>query len=116
MLSHTEARERVARGAALLDGVKPGWYRQIDTETLRLSSCFRCVLGQLFGHYSDAIQLPAIHVVNREQHGFWIELAGQEEYQVLTLAWLDLIAARLRDEQDAPVIVWTHREPVDTSA
>jgi len=40
--------ESVARGAALLDEKLPGWDERIDLAGLELSSCYRCVLGQLF--------------------------------------------------------------------
>ncbi len=40
-------QERVERGAKLLDEKRPGWWKKIDLDLLRLSSCFRCVLGQL---------------------------------------------------------------------
>lgn len=43
--------ERVARGAALLDEKRPGWFRAVDLDGLELSSCEACVLGQLFGGY-----------------------------------------------------------------
>jgi len=43
------ARERVARGAALLDEKIPGWFRSVDVDTLQISSCHLCVLGQLSG-------------------------------------------------------------------
>ena len=39
---------RVARGAALLNEKLPGWDERIDLAGLELSSCYRCVLGQLF--------------------------------------------------------------------
>lgn len=55
MLTIDEARERVAKGAALLDRERPGWAQQIDTGTLRMeTSCF-CVLGQLEGSFIDAV-------------------------------------------------------------
>jgi len=40
--------ERVARGAELLDETLPGWDERIDLAWLELSSCYRCVIGQLF--------------------------------------------------------------------
>ena len=39
--------ERVANGAQLLDEKVPGWYKLINLATLRLSSCYDCVCGQL---------------------------------------------------------------------
>lgn len=41
--------EQVAKGAAFLDKWRPGWARMIDVETLDISSCSRCVCGQLAG-------------------------------------------------------------------
>lgn len=46
-------KENVARGVALLDEKKPGWYKQIDVKKLHLSSCTDCVLGQLYGSEAD---------------------------------------------------------------
>ena len=40
-------RERVERGAALLDEHAPGWENVIDLKTLNLSSCEACVCGQV---------------------------------------------------------------------
>lgn len=54
MLTKDEATARVAKGAAHLDQLRPGWFRDVDTGTLTLSSCQQCVLGQLYG--SDAEQ------------------------------------------------------------
>lgn len=39
---------RVARGAKWLDVKYPGWWQVIDLGTLELSSCNRCVLGQVY--------------------------------------------------------------------
>jgi hypothetical protein len=47
----TAVAESVARGAALLDEKLPGWDERIDLADLQLASCYRCVLGQLFGRY-----------------------------------------------------------------
>jgi len=41
--------ERIAKGAALLDEKAPGWRSRVDADTLEMSSCARCVLGQLDG-------------------------------------------------------------------
>lgn len=49
MLTKEEAGERVARGAAYLDRVRPGWHEQIDIGQLALESCTRCIVGQLRG-------------------------------------------------------------------
>lgn len=38
----------VQRAAQYLDYFHPGWFYQVDPNTLDLSSCLRCVLGQTF--------------------------------------------------------------------
>jgi hypothetical protein len=40
----------VAKGAAWLDQVHPGWEHKIDPSTLAMDNPWACVLGQLFGH------------------------------------------------------------------
>lgn len=42
----TTIAERVAAGAAFLDGQDPGWWREIDLESLDLGEPDLCVLGQ----------------------------------------------------------------------
>lgn len=47
----------VNRGAAWLDEIDPGWYREIDTSTLDLADEYSCVLGQSWNHYARANDL-----------------------------------------------------------
>jgi hypothetical protein len=47
MIKPNSAAEAVAQGAQLLDEKEPGWWREIDLGTLELSSCKRCICGQL---------------------------------------------------------------------
>lgn len=52
----------VARGVAWLDEHYPGWFKAIDLETLDVSKCDICVLGQVYsGHvpYAERQQLLA---------------------------------------------------------
>ena len=53
-MTQAEARERVARGAALLDENRPGWATVIDTGKLDLRHDCACILGQLEGSYNAA--------------------------------------------------------------
>jgi hypothetical protein len=46
----SDVEARVARGAALLDRENPTWWNHIY-EPVRISSCNRCVLGQVYGDY-----------------------------------------------------------------
>jgi hypothetical protein len=117
-MTKDEARERVARGAALLDQKRPGWEHQIDTGKLDLSqSCF-CVLGQVCGNYyhvvrdadwrhlfgrsdlrlrvAEATALGFRHTGRsgtREGGRRWKTI--QAEYRLLQDCWIELIADRL---------------------
>lgn len=44
----SEYIDNVARGAALLDELAPGWREHVDIHTLDVSDPYYCVLGQLF--------------------------------------------------------------------
>lgn len=51
------AEKCVERGVKFLNGVKPGWFEEIDLETLDLARGSRCVLGQLYGDFHDGVRL-----------------------------------------------------------
>ena len=44
---------RIERGAAWLDEHHPGWRDKVNVDTLDLSDCTMCVLGQLSGQEGD---------------------------------------------------------------
>lgn len=46
--SNAQCAKNVARGAAFLDKVTPGWYKRIDLETLNLMEGSNCICGQAF--------------------------------------------------------------------
>lgn len=112
MISMDEARARVARGAAHLDTVRPGWWTQIDDGVLKMCDSGRCIVGQLGrGDYSPYIDLKISVDVGTVVYGF---LAGDGspdelllEYRILQDAWIEAIAdRRLRETpQPEPVAV-----------
>jgi hypothetical protein len=53
--ARTIARERVTRGAAQLDELRPGWDTLVNVDLIDLSTAEDCVLGQVFGNYCTAI-------------------------------------------------------------
>lgn len=55
LLEAADARERVAKGAALLDERLPGWWNKVDTKNLDTGDLDHCVLGQLYGDYVRGI-------------------------------------------------------------
>jgi hypothetical protein len=50
---HVSIKARVARGARLLDQVRPGWADMIDMEVFDIEDLRYCILGQLFGGWAD---------------------------------------------------------------
>jgi hypothetical protein len=67
MTEPTTPAQAVAKGAALLDREVPGWAEQIDLPTLNMSSCSRCILGQLYGEDED------------EGEGYW---TGMDQFRL----------------------------------
>jgi hypothetical protein len=95
------AAERVATGAKFMDEMYPSWTRRIDMESLDLSSCERCVMGQLFGDFHVWRRSTSAGEDQLLSMGFAAESEGgpdedmDAEYRDLTAAWLTEIKARL---------------------
>lgn len=82
--------EKIAAGMVLLGGKMPGWERRIDLRKLRLSDCYRCVVGQLFRGYFDGKE--ALGFCDGSDYGF-----DGADYRALTAGWRRAIRARLAD-------------------
>ena len=113
MHSEQELRERVARGAALLDERRPGWHREIIPDQLDMISCEDCIIGQLFNGFNIRQLWPHVDVQDLNDrsalHGFDLcptqaEVdAGLEhpwrrdstEWKVLHDLWLEEIRRRV---------------------
>lgn len=58
-------KNNVLRGIELLDRQVPGWRDRIDWDKLDMTNCYKCILGQLFGEYSEGVEelgaLPGSH-------------------------------------------------------
>lgn len=102
--------EQVVRdGVAVLDKAVPNWFTRIDTETLDLDSSQACILGQLFGDYSEGMTYMmdrhGLKVFDDDwalRHGF---LTGcLEEGRVFPLRlkqeWITVIGARLDPKKE----------------
>lgn len=93
--------DRVRRGAALLDRLRPGWAGAIDQGFLDQGSCYTCVLGQLFGDFLEGLKETGTDLGGREvDHGFDCdpdEVPGhvRAQYEALDAAWRAEIRARL---------------------
>jgi hypothetical protein len=102
-------RERVARGARLLDEKRPGWEGCIALDHIEMDMCDSCILGFVYGHYhvgSDRLfgylnvtwEADEPEVLAAEDHGFNACLADDPdaEYAALAVAWRAEIARRTK--------------------
>lgn len=98
----TDMRERVERGAAWMDTVRPGWETEIAVERLAFWSMTNCILGQTFGFQGGSQLLPERGSVGLAHLGFALttpEMGSGAEVtvarnQVLRDMWIDQILAR----------------------
>lgn len=93
--------DRVAAGAAWLDAERPGWVERIDLDRLDLESPCRCILGQEFGDYFEAIWNEEINTPDTAACGFTVadlavigRAAGDREFAALTAEWRRVITER----------------------
>lgn len=86
------AKEAVERGVDLLDERVPEWRTKIDVFTLRMSEPDRCVLGQLFGGYSEGVaELRLSGNQDPCRMGFDI-YDGYTSYEYLQTAWKEALS------------------------
>jgi hypothetical protein len=52
----TFLRQTVAEGVRLLDAKEPHWYTRINLGTLDMAECDRCILGQVYGNYTEGVE------------------------------------------------------------
>lgn len=89
----TDYTAKVAAGIKFLDSkvssgkVPANWRDKIKLEDLDLASCGVCVLGQLFGDYSDGKYALDIDNYDTKDYGFNTDY----DFQQLTAAWKDAL-------------------------
>lgn len=49
--------DRVAKGAVLLDSVRPGWAAEINSDKLKMYSCDECILGQVYRDFNKGYNI-----------------------------------------------------------
>lgn len=127
-MTHTEARERAERGAALLDREEPGWADRINLSTFDLGDGCLCVLGQVYSRYAEGIKALALAEADSTDaeddlgdygapYGFNLGTADYNgnrglpsihaAWSVLQHAWVQVI----RQRQTPAPVQWTHRTP-----
>lgn len=82
-------KAEVEKGIKLLDEKVPGWRERIDPDSLDMSDCFQCILGQLFGSFSDGSKkLGFVWLGNTEDFGFEVKQRfAPLPYDELTNLW-----------------------------
>lgn len=107
MLTPHEAELRVAKGAAHLDAIRPGWFNRIDVGTLTLHDPCGCIVGQLCvarpmvdwdGATFSTAQLLELRLIRRWHD---VQLMRETTYdgRVAALGF-DLSSAELNDDDD----------------
>jgi len=95
-----DAAERVTRGVAWLNEHRPGWAADIDLGKLDMMSCYRCILGQLYGYFWGAPFMAEMG--DTDGSAFAADLGMQardkrtcsrEEYRALADEWRRRIVA-----------------------
>lgn len=109
--------QEVKNGMTWLDEIEPRWINRINTNTLQLRVCHRCVLGQLFGDYFNAAKEHGLTLTQTQQMGFFnpkfetdpehpsFESINSREYwKDLTDTWLVMIEERQEQEEVIPEV------------
>lgn len=75
----------VKEAALLMDRLKPGWYKLVDTKSLDMSDPDNCILSQVFGSYYEAFDEEGI---DKTAYGY--------AFRWFTDQWLSEIEQRLK--------------------
>lgn len=102
-----DIQECAQLGATLLDKHIPDWFRKINLSNLHMSSCYMCILGQLFGEYVQGLHTIESWSEFSDENGrtsdkaidFGFEVDRGTHYNHLNDAWAFEIHERL--QQDA---------------
>lgn len=81
--------EEVKAGMELLDQEVPGWREKIDLDSLDLSDCYECILGQVFGHFNEGRRMIAEVDNDPGKYGFDCHPTG---YEFLTQIWKEALS------------------------
>lgn len=91
----------IERGSKLLDKhFGTDWIYRVNVQTLKLSDCKRCVLGQLSDHFEDGKDVLKIYWPTTAACGF-IVIDADDAYDTLTSEWREFILARRRVREEA---------------
>jgi hypothetical protein len=88
----TTAKQRVSLGVALLDAYYPDWRSKIDPETLVMSQCNKCILGQVLDLTNNNEFMVALKHLNIDwarypEYGFDLYIYDTLTYEGLANEW-----------------------------
>lgn len=87
MSTPTAIDDRVLVGITVLDEKHPTWRDHVDVDIFDITSCYLCVLGQVYGDYFEGLRQLAPD--NRRMS--WAAANGftaySNEWDLLTEAW-----------------------------
>ena len=95
-MSDYNVSEAVNKGAALLDKVRPNWYKEINLDTFHFLNPSLCIIGQLYGQYlngEEALELNTL--CDAVDHGFDITAMLMYECLAIQDEWVKVIQERL---------------------
>lgn len=106
-------RQRVSRGATVLDGVLPDWRDRVDPTTLNMGCERHCVIGQLTGDYSLAMMMMGGSPTLMALGGFTLVVddpeipvgtseEAAEAFDTLTALWAEIITCGSFIEDELP--------------
>lgn len=107
MTAGYDVANRVALGVSFLDAEVPGWPWRISLPELNLESLCNCVVGQIFGQWSEGAQtaretgwIPSVETEMEEQwgvaSGFDTSSGSPLEWDQLQAEWERVINERRR--------------------
>ncbi len=101
-------KARVARGAALLDEVRPGWARRIKLRRLEMNSGYYnpehtdpddrehcgCILAQLDSNGGEGTYWKGLRALGVNSQAFGFHVYDRERWSPFTELWKDEVRAR----------------------
>ena len=99
MRSFIELEMAMEKGIALLDSENPNWAKRIHANTLNMASGYLCVLGKIYGSFTQGAYILGISLFEANEYGFNGRTSEEyedyyDECKLLTIMWREEIQAR----------------------
>lgn len=99
MRSFIELEMAMEKGIALLDSENPNWAKRIHAYSLDMESGYLCVLGKIYGSFTQGVAILGISFFEANEYGFNGRTSEEyedyyDECRLLTIMWREEIQAR----------------------